>query len=270
MANTPSQAYCVVNQPGGCSGFSFSKTSDCETSEASEQHIRTFDAFAESCPRYYHQLAIAREFGQHFAMSSKDISKTGRTRRRQTRSGASDGEDASEQPLTTARRATRRTTVTAVEPLSPVAVTEDTSFHETAYKPNKRVFPPLTLTLTCPCILDVICPVSGRFCTWRVDVEELTRFLSIVCNFVSLRRVLRFQPHSEKFVRPQEEVGDGHFEEQEAKPQLSERLKHAAAHVGEQVQDTVSSAWNHAKPNWQTVPAPIIAECSHCMLSLIT
>lgn len=66
-------------------------------------------------------------------------------------------------------------------------------------------------------------------------------------------------PSQKELVRPQEEVGGGHFEEQEAKPQLSERLKHAAAHVGEQVQDTVSSAWNHAKPNWQTVPALVFA-----------
>lgn len=38
----------------------------------------------------------------------------------------------------------------------------------------------------------------------------------------------------------------------EAKPALSERLKAAANHVGEQVQDTLSSAWHNA-PWWKTV-----------------
>ncbi len=52
---------------------------------------------------------------------------------------------------------------------------------------------------------------------------------------------------------PHQEEGEGHFEH-EAKPALSERLKAAANHVGEQLHDTVSSAWNHAWPSWKTVP----------------
>jgi hypothetical protein len=52
---------------------------------------------------------------------------------------------------------------------------------------------------------------------------------------------------------PLQQEGEGHFEH-ETKPALSERLKAAANHVGEQLQDTVSSAWNHAWPNWKTVP----------------
>lgn len=52
----------------------------------------------------------------------------------------------------------------------------------------------------------------------------------------------------------------------EAKPALSERMKTAANHVGEQVQDTLSSAWHNA-PWWKTVAysirnSPIL--CGRC------
>ncbi len=75
-------------------------------------------------------------------MASKETTKAGRPRRRQTRASTSDGEDVSDQVLTgqtVARRATRRTTLTTLGPASPVAVTETTSLLETDFKPQREV-----------------------------------------------------------------------------------------------------------------------------------